>query len=216
MKTEIALETGIKAVKAEARVPRWVMPVTKALIFAADAALAVFCFLVAFSLRSGDPILSSTAWAWSTEFVPYVGILFFAVPVRLAMLLYQRVYRYSGAFSYTQEAIKIFKATAISSLLIVAWAFLFRGGFAFREFSYSRACFRFRFCPRDRRFRRVSSNAALHSVKVSRTRDQSDADTDRRNERRGRPNDPRASRAARPWLSRDRCRLQRRRDERKR
>jgi exopolysaccharide biosynthesis polyprenyl glycosylphosphotransferase len=145
MKTEIALETRKKAVKAEGRAPRWVMPVTKASIFAIDAALAVLCFVVAFRMRSGDAILSSTAWAWSREFVPYAGILFFAVPVRLAMLLYQRVYKYSGAFSYTQEAIKIFKAIAVSSLLIVAWAFLFRGGFAFREFSYSRAVFVFDF-----------------------------------------------------------------------
>jgi exopolysaccharide biosynthesis polyprenyl glycosylphosphotransferase len=57
------------------------------------------------------------------------------------MLAYQRVYNFAGVFSYTREAIKVFKAVAVSSLLIVAWAFLFRGGFAFREYSYSRAVF---------------------------------------------------------------------------
>jgi exopolysaccharide biosynthesis polyprenyl glycosylphosphotransferase len=57
------------------------------------------------------------------------------------MLIYQRAFRFQGAFSYTQEAIKIFKAVTVGSLLIVAWAFLFRGGFAFREFSYSRGVF---------------------------------------------------------------------------
>lgn len=141
MKAETAIETRPKAAKAENRAPVWVMPVTKASIFAADATLAVLCFVLAFKMRSGDAVLSTTAWAWSKEFVPYVGVLFFAVPVRLAMLLYQRVYKYRGAFSYTREAIKIFKAIAVSSLLTVAWAFLFRGGFAFREFSYSRAVF---------------------------------------------------------------------------
>ena len=39
------------------------------------------------------------------------------------------------------EAIKVFKAILISSLLTVAWAFLFRGGFSFRDFSYSRGVF---------------------------------------------------------------------------
>jgi exopolysaccharide biosynthesis polyprenyl glycosylphosphotransferase len=57
------------------------------------------------------------------------------------MLLYERVYQYHGAFSYTREAIKIFKAVSVGSLLITGWAFLFRGGFAFRDFSYSRGVF---------------------------------------------------------------------------
>lgn len=125
--------------------PAWVMPMTKALVFAADAALAAACFVTAFVVRSGDNVLSETAWAWSKEFVPYAGILIFAVAARSAMLLYQRAYNFGGAFSYTREAIKIFKAVAVSSLLTVAWAFLFRGGFAFREFSYSRAVFVFDF-----------------------------------------------------------------------
>lgn len=127
--------------RAENRVPRWVMPVIKTAILLADAALTIACFFLAFKLREGGQILSSTAWAWSQAFVPYAGILYFAVPVRIGMLIYQRVFRLQGAFSYTQEALKVFKAVSVSSLLIVAWAFLFRGGFAFREFSYSRAVF---------------------------------------------------------------------------
>ncbi len=123
------------------RVPVWVMPVITALIFAADAVLTVACFLAAFKLRMGQPVFSATAWAWSKEFVPYAGILFFAIPTRLALLIYQRIYRFYGAFSYTQEAINLFKAVLVGSLLIVAWAFLFRGGFSFREFSYSRSVF---------------------------------------------------------------------------
>ena len=145
MKAETAIEIRIKAAKAENRAPQWVMPLTKASVFAGDALLAVLSFMLAFKMRSGEAILSPSAWAWSKEFVPYAGVLFFAVPVRLAMLLYQRVYKYSGAFSYTRELIKVFKAIAVSSLLTVAWAFLFRGGFAFREFSYSRAVFVFDF-----------------------------------------------------------------------
>lgn len=131
----------VKILKAENRVPRWVLPLVKASIFAVDALLAAGCFLAAFALREGEPVLSSTAWAWSREFVPYAGVLFFIVPVRLLMLVYQRVYRLQGAFSYVNEAIKIFKAVAVGSLLTIAFTFLFRGGFAFREFSYSRGVF---------------------------------------------------------------------------
>ena len=117
------------------------MPAVRLAVVCADAALAAITFLAAFKVRDGGEILSSTAWAWSKAFVPYAGIFFFAIPVTVAMLIYQRVYRYYGAFSYTQEAIKVFKAILVSSLLTVAWAFLFRGGFSFRDFSYSRGVF---------------------------------------------------------------------------
>ncbi len=126
---------------SQRRVPEWILPLAKVLIFFADGGLVFVCFFLAFALREGKPIFSETALAWSKDFVPYAGILFFAVPIRLAMLLYERAYRLQGAFSYTQEAFKIFKAVAVGSLLIVAVAFLFRGGYAFRNFSYSRAVF---------------------------------------------------------------------------
>jgi exopolysaccharide biosynthesis polyprenyl glycosylphosphotransferase len=125
----------------EHRVPEWVMPVVRVAVVAVDASLAAGAFLAAFTLRGSGPTLSETAVAWSQSFVPYAGILYFTIPVTVLMLAYQRVYRFYGAFSYTQEAIKVFKAVLISSLLIVAWAFLFRGGYSFREFSYSRGVF---------------------------------------------------------------------------
>jgi exopolysaccharide biosynthesis polyprenyl glycosylphosphotransferase len=117
------------------------MPAVRVGVVCADALLAAITFLAAFKVRDGGAILSSTAWAWSKGFVPYGGILFFVIPITVAMLIYERVYRFYGAFSYTQEAIKIFKAVLVSSLLTVAWAFLFRGGFSFRDFSYSRGVF---------------------------------------------------------------------------
>lgn len=139
------MEAGISTrpfIRAETnRVPTWVMPLIKLWVVFTDSLLAAFSFLAAFRLREGSDILSSTAWAWSPEFVPYAGILYAAMVVRPAMIVYQRVLRYQGAFSYTHETLKVFKAVAVGSLLIVAWAFLFRGGFAFREFSYSRSVF---------------------------------------------------------------------------
>ncbi|MCV4820881.1 hypothetical protein OFM15_32875, partial [Escherichia coli] len=71
------------------RVPRWVMPLVKFLILATDGIIATASFLFAFWIREGEPILSETAWAWSKAFVPYAGILYFAIFVRISMLAYQ-------------------------------------------------------------------------------------------------------------------------------
>ena len=140
MKAEIAAQK-VELVKTENRVPPFVMPLVKFLIFTFDAGLAMACFMLAFIWREGEPIFSPTAWSWSKEFVPYAGVLLFVVPIRLAMLVYQRVFRLQGAFSYINEFIKVFKAVAVGSLLIISFTFLFRGGFAFRDFSYSRGVF---------------------------------------------------------------------------
>jgi exopolysaccharide biosynthesis polyprenyl glycosylphosphotransferase len=117
------------------------MPLVKMAAVSTDAAVTIISFLTAFVIREDRPILSNTAWAWSPEFFPYAGVLVFLVVVRPIMLSYQRLYRFEGEFSYLQDAIRIFKAVAVSSLLAIAWAFLFRGGFRFRIFSYSRGVF---------------------------------------------------------------------------
>jgi len=138
MKAEPAIHNSLSKSLAFAeprRVPVWLLPMVRTLIILADAGLALAAFLLAFIFRSGSPVLSPAAWAWSRDFIPYAGILFFSIPVMVAMLAYQRAYRLYGAFSYLQELGKVFKAVAVSSLLTVAWAFLFRGGFQFREFA---------------------------------------------------------------------------------
>ena len=141
MKTETAVKTKINFVKAENRVPSWILPSVKVVIFLFDALFSVLCFTTAFAWREGDTIFSANGWNWSADFAPYAGVLLFVIPIRLAMLISQRVYRFQGAFSYIAEFIKIFKAAALGSLLIIAFTFLFRGGFEFREFSYSRGVF---------------------------------------------------------------------------
>jgi exopolysaccharide biosynthesis polyprenyl glycosylphosphotransferase len=141
MKAETALNPTAKLAKAENQVPAWILPSVKVSVFVFDAILSFACFTLAFILRENHLIFSKTAWAWSKDFVPYAGVLFFVVPIRLLMLFYQRVYRFQGAFSYIAEFIKIFKAVAVASLLTIAFTFLFRGGFAFRDFPYSRGVF---------------------------------------------------------------------------
>src|SRR5258707_12988624 len=132
MKAESSIQEPVsdsRRVAESRRVPVWILPLTRTVIIVVDGALAASAFLLAFKLRNGGAILSPIAWAWSREFLPYAGILFFTIPVRITLLGYQSVYSFYGAFSYLQETIDVFKAVLVSSLLTVAWAFLFRGGF---------------------------------------------------------------------------------------
>src|SRR6185369_12684903 len=68
-------------------------------------------------------------------------LLVFVVAIRLLSFRYCDLYRVRGEFSFDDDVTRIFKATAIGSLLIVAVAFLYRGGFQFRAFSYARGVF---------------------------------------------------------------------------
>ncbi len=131
--------TGL--VPASKRVPDWVMPIVKSLIVFADALLAFGCFAAAYYLREGHGLFREGSWAWSDQFAPYAAVLVFVIPIRILSLLYQRVYRMSGAFTYPGEFIKVTKAVLIGSLFIIAATFLFRGGFEYRTFSYSRGVF---------------------------------------------------------------------------
>ena len=147
MKAELLDKRRARAseVRAVPRAPRWVMPAVKAALAVTDAALAAACFVAAFRLREGAPVLVgfhlAEGFAWHPQFEPYGALLPFVVTVRLLSLLYYGLYRLRGEFSYIEDVAGVFKATAVGSLLIVAAAFLYRGGFEFRDFSYARAVF---------------------------------------------------------------------------
>jgi exopolysaccharide biosynthesis polyprenyl glycosylphosphotransferase len=130
-------------VRVPGRAPRWVMPVIRAALITTDAFLAGVCFLAAFYFRLGGPVLRGTSddGLWSDRFAPYGALLVFVILIRVLTFQYYGLYRLRGEFSLVEDGIKIFKATAISSLLMVAAAFLYRGGFQFRSFSYSRSVF---------------------------------------------------------------------------
>ena len=136
------------AVRVPARAPRWVVPVVKATLVLADACLTLLSFFAAFKLREGGPILQNAGGAaaatwpvWSEEFAPYGAILLLVLPIRLLALKYYDLYRVRGEFSLVEDGVRIFKATAIGSLLIVAAAFLYRGVYEYRAFSYARGVF---------------------------------------------------------------------------
>ena len=139
------LKVRASEVRARARAPRWVVPVVKSALVVADAALAVTSFVAAYTFRTGGGVLVrfglGEGFVWNPHFEPYGALLWFVVAVRLLACGYYDLYRLRGEFSYLDECVRVFRAAAVGSLLIVAWAFLYRGGFEFRAFSYARGVF---------------------------------------------------------------------------
>ncbi|HEY6045471.1 MAG TPA: hypothetical protein VIU65_02645, partial [Pyrinomonadaceae bacterium] len=136
--------TDARAVRVPARAPRWVVPLVKLLLAFTDIVLAALSFTAAFYLRHHEAIFHRTAQGgleWSREFAPYALLLPLVIPIRLLLLRYYDLYRVRGEFSFVEDMARVFKATAIGSLLIVAATFMYRGGVAYRTFSYSRAMF---------------------------------------------------------------------------
>lgn len=129
------------AVRVARRAPRWIVPAVKVGLVIVDAVIAAVSFVVAFYVREGVPVFADGSMAWSERFAPYGALLLFVVAIRLLTFNYYSLYRVRGEFSLVDDGIRIFKATAIGSLLIVAAAFLYRGGFEFRAFSYARSVF---------------------------------------------------------------------------
>jgi len=146
MKAERVREaaTNPSAVRVPARAPRWTVPLVKTLLALTDVALALLSFVFAFYLRHHEAIVHRTSrgnLAWSREFAPYALLLPLVIPIRLLLLRYYDLYRVRGELSFVEDGARVFKAMAIGSLLIVAAAFIYRGGVAYRTFSYSRAIF---------------------------------------------------------------------------
>ncbi|MFN2577123.1 MAG: sugar transferase [Pyrinomonadaceae bacterium] len=146
MKAETLVKdfTTASAVRVPARAPRWFVPLLKLALVLSDASLAFFCFVAAFYVRHYQSILhraTSGSLTWSHDFAPYAVLLPLIIPIRLLLLRYYDLYRVRGEFSLVDDVARVFKAMAISSLLIVAAAFMYRGGVAFRTFSYSRGIF---------------------------------------------------------------------------
>src|SRR6185369_13914906 len=129
-------------VRVPGRAPRWIVPTVKVSLVVADAVAAAISFMLAFYTRERGAVFSTArGFVWSESFAPYGALLVFVVGIRLLSFRYCEMYRVRGEFSFFDDGVRIFKATAIGSLLIVAAAFLYRGGFEFRSFSYARGVF---------------------------------------------------------------------------
>jgi len=128
-------------VRVPARAPRWVMPAVRTALVVTDLLLALTAFVLAFYLREGKEVFQGDTFQWARAFAPYAALLPIVLITRLLTLANYDLYKLRGAFSLVDEGLRIFKATAVGSLLIVAAAFLYRGGFEYRSFSYSRGVF---------------------------------------------------------------------------
>jgi exopolysaccharide biosynthesis polyprenyl glycosylphosphotransferase len=131
-------------VRVAGRAPRWIIPAVKVTMIVADVVIAVAAFAGAFYLRESSQLWQFAAdgsFGWSSRFAPYAVLLPFVIVTRLLLFRYYDLYRLRGEFSFVEDAIRLFKSTAIGSLLIVAAAFLYRGGFQYRAFSYARSVF---------------------------------------------------------------------------
>jgi exopolysaccharide biosynthesis polyprenyl glycosylphosphotransferase len=131
-------------VRAPSRAPQWVVPTVKAALVVTDALIAAISFAGAFYFREGASVfqqIQGGGFAWSPRFAPYGALMLFVIVIRILAMRYHDLYRLRGEFSVVDDGFRVFKSTAIGSLLIVAAAFLYRGGFDYRTFSYARAVF---------------------------------------------------------------------------
>ena len=112
-------------VRLPRRAPRWIVPAVKVALVIADAFAAAFSFMLAFYVRERVSVFApGGGLEWGERFAPYGALLLFVIGIRLLSFRYCDLYRVRGEFSLVDDAMRIFKATAIGSLLIVAAAFL--------------------------------------------------------------------------------------------
>ena len=122
-------------------------------LIAVDATFSVLAFVLAYVSRQHVPALlwspaSGLPVGLAKEFQPYFVLLLFVPFVKLIALRKYGLYKLRGEFSFSDDLIKVFKASTIALMVLVLIAFLFRQGFSYRDgkidaidFSYSRLVF---------------------------------------------------------------------------
>jgi len=118
-----------------------------------DFIASALVFILAFRMRQDAHVFH---WAESQflpvgfhlEFEPYLPLLLFAPVVKIFCLRRIGLYRLRGEFAFSDDFIRILKASTQAFLVMVLIAFLFRQGFAVRQgrlewldFSFSRLIF---------------------------------------------------------------------------
>lgn len=113
---------------------------------ALDVAIALTAFPIAFWLHHGTPVLIWPKGNFlpvdvTNGFRPYLSLALVLPVVRWYMLKRYGLYRVRGEFSLLGDVRSLLKAVTVSTLVIVLVAFLYRGGFVYRDYSYSRMVF---------------------------------------------------------------------------
>lgn len=111
-----------------------------------DVAIALAALPLGYWLRHRAPVLVWPEGALLpidvvNSFRPYLSLLFAAPLIRFFTLKYYGLYRLRGEFSLVSDAVALLKAVTVGSLVLILFAFLYRGGFEYRPYSYSRSVF---------------------------------------------------------------------------
>jgi exopolysaccharide biosynthesis polyprenyl glycosylphosphotransferase len=93
---------------------------------------------VVLQLLNPFALLETVSWE---AFRPYWHLFLIAPVIRVITLRAVRLYDLKGEFSFLDDLTNIVKSTTLASLVLVVIAFMHRGGFEFREYSYSRGIF---------------------------------------------------------------------------
>lgn len=132
------------------RLPLWFYQV---LLAGVDGVISAYVLATAFRLRlinhwpAATEILTALnpiqvlATVGMEGFRPYLHLLVVLPVLRITTLGYQHLYDLKGEFSFLDDAARVFKAVTLATLGIIVIAFMYRGVFEFREFSYSRGVF---------------------------------------------------------------------------
>lgn len=107
-----------------------------------DMLIAVFCFLVAYSMRFQGSLLDLESIRSSADFEAYLHLILFAPFIRAFSYNLFGIYETEWRSSRPAEnTFGLFKAICLGTGIIIIVAFLYRGLFQFREYSYSRRVF---------------------------------------------------------------------------
>ena len=107
-----------------------------------DMAVAVLCFLIAFVLRSEGYVLDWEVLRTDELFQPYIALILFTPIVRVFTYNMFGVYDERSIKGQTSNSLyNLCKAVTLGSVVLIVAAFMYRGVYEHRSFSYSRMIF---------------------------------------------------------------------------
>lgn len=107
-----------------------------------DMLSATFCFLAAYMIRFNAPLLSAQWIKGSKEFQPYLHLMVFVPFIRALSYNLFGIYNARRRDSRSaNDTFSLLKAVSVGTGIVIIVAFLYRGVFQFREYSYSRLVF---------------------------------------------------------------------------
>jgi exopolysaccharide biosynthesis polyprenyl glycosylphosphotransferase len=139
VRTRTNAETGPEGVRR--RSPHRLKLGSTILACALAAAVAgAASLLLAYAFREGDPFCGA-GWHLCGRSRPYVQIVPFAALIRMAFFLRHRPWKQRRPRGFIDEIADAIKDAGLGSILLAAFTFMFRSGFRFSGFSYSRLIF---------------------------------------------------------------------------